>query len=747
MRNSRRRRDNNGASPQRTLLGMRIDRFWYIRAAIAAGTALLLFVALSIRLIPERITLEPGDVAERTIIAPRSTHYTDTQATEERKQRAREAIPDQYNVVPEAAGLVRQTIDDIFETARAVRTDYEVPEHPQNSETPAPPAAEVEEMIQDLRRRIEVALDEEILRLLVTTGEGTLGRLQSDTLALANRQMQDSIRDNTDDLQRARESIQTAADQLPLTERYQQLVASIASKALRPNLRYDEQKTMAQRNAAAGAVEPVRRQVQAGDVVVSVGQTVTERHIDIMRALGLMAPTVDYTQALALLVLLSIIVVSFGVYLRRFFPEIYSDHRQMLLIAGCLVLAATGFRIALQWPLYGAITLGVSTALAMVIAMLLDTRVAIIFSAVAGLLVGLIATGGDARLVIATIVCGAIAAYAISSTGGRSVVIARTAGVVGLNNGVIFALASAVFGLTLGLNQIVATVLAGLIAASIAVVAVMALERAVGVVTDLRLLELANPTEGTLHRLLTEAPGSYQSSVMVANIAEAAAEEIGAKPLLVRTMAMYHDIGKLKRPYFFIENQFGKENPHEKLKPHLSALTLIAHTKDGHEMAKEIGLPEQVSDIIRQHHGTSLASYPYHLAVEAEGEENVNPADFRYPGPKPQTREAALVMLADAVEATSRTLVNPDREQIEELVDDIISQKVEDGQLDESPLTFDDLRTIRESFVNTLHGMFHQRLKYPEQEEAEQEEEARERDERAQAEPAAEAIENRAPAH
>lgn len=712
------RRGNSERPRKHRLLGMRLDSFSQTRALLAGGTVLLLFLALSIRLIPERITLEPGDVAERTIIAPRSVNYTDTQATEERRQRARESIPDQYNVVAEADGLVREAIEDIFTAARAVRRDHGLSEVEADDE-PAP-LPDADQMVQDLRTRIEVALGEENLRRLVQTGEGTLTRLRSDAITLASQQMQGSIRDNTDDLARAREAVETAAAQLPLTEQYQQLVGGIASKSLRPNQRYDEQATTAQRNAAAAAVEPVRRQVQAGDIVVAAGQTVTERHIDIVRALGLMAPRVDYSQAMALLVLLTILVLSFGVYIARFFPEIYGDNRQMLLIGASLVLAAAGFRIALQWSIYGAITLGVSTALAMIIAMLLGTRIAVIYALSAGLLVGLIATGGDVRLVVATILCSGVAAHAIASTGGKSATVARTAGLVGVSNGLIFSVASTVFGLTLALSQVIAVVLAGLIAASLAVVAVMALERLVGVVTDLRLLELANPNEPTLNRLLTEAPGSYQSSVMVANIAQPAAEAIGANPLLVRTAAMYHDIGKLKRPYFFIENQFGKENPHEKLKPHLSALTLMAHVKDGWELAQEIGLPRQVSEIIRQHHGTSLASYPYHLALEQEGEENVNEADFRYPGPKPQTSEAALLMLADSVEATARTLADPSRDQIEEMVDGIISAKVEDGQLDESPLTFNDLRTIRASFVSTVNGMFHQRLKYPDQLEEEQ---------------------------
>ena len=203
---------------------------------------------------------------------------------------------------------------------------------------------------------------------------------------------------------------------------------------------------------------------------------------------------------------------------------------------------------------------------------------------------------------------------------------------------------------------------------------------------------------------------------MVGNIAEPAAEAIGAPSLLVRTAAMYHDIGKLKRPYFFIENQFGGDNPHDKLKPYLSALTLISHVKDGHELATEIGLPREIADVIAQHHGTSLAAIPYHNAIEEEGAENVNESDFRYPGPKPQSREAALVMLADSVEAAARTLVNPDHERIVDLIEEIVSAKVDDRQLDESPLTFADLNAIKRSFVSTLTGMFHQRLRYPEQE-------------------------------
>jgi len=713
-----RRRNANGNGRRKRAPRSPLANFTTIRAAMAAGTVLALFFLLSTRLLPAKISLEPGMVADHTVIAPRSVTYTDTQATDERRQLARESVPNVYNAVPEAGKIVEQTINDVFDVARAVREER-LSAVEADGEAPPP---DPEALAAEIRQQIELALSDSTIELLATASLSTLDRLRRDAQALGTAQMQGALHDDTGDLQKAAEAVRQAAAELPLTAPYRAMVADIAATSLRPNLRYDEPKTMAERNAKAAAVEPVTRKIQAGDIVVAAGETVTGRHIDIFQALGLMTPTVDWSQALGLLLLLSALVMGLGGYVRRFAPDVWADQRRTGLICAALVLATAGFRLALQWSIYGAITLGISTALAMMVAMLLGTRLAVVFSAALGLLAGIVATGSDARLVIATILCSAFAAFMVASSGGRSFTIARAAGLVGLGNAVIYLIASEVFGLTLSPVQIVGAALAGLIAASLAVVAVMALERVVGVVTNLRLLELANPNEPILHRLLTEAPGSYQSSVMVANLAEPAAEEIGADALLVRTAAMYHDIGKLKRPYFFIENQFGAENPHEKLKPHLSALTLMAHVKDGWELAREIGLPSQVAEIIRQHHGTSIATYPYHLAVQQDGEKNVNEADYRYPGPKPRSREAGLLMLADAVEAAARTLVNPTHDQIEDLVDRIIRGKMDDGQLDESPLTFADLRTIRNSFVSTLHGMFHQRLKYPDQEEEDEEE-------------------------
>jgi len=239
-------------------------------------------------------------------------------------------------------------------------------------------------------------------------------------------------------------------------------------------------------------------------------------------------------------------------------------------------------------------------------------------------------------------------------------------------------------------------------------------------VTPIKLLELSNPSRPLLRRLQVEAPGTYHHTIMVANLAEAAAEAIGADSLLVRVGTYYHDIGKIRRPIFFVENQSGVENPHEKMAPSLSALTLAAHVRDGLDLAKEYRLPQAIADFIPQHHGTSLMTYFYHQALERGDQHQVlERADaaaeetFRYEGPKPQTRETAIVMLADSAEGAVRAINRPTPDRIEQVVRRIIREKLDDGQLDESDLMFRDLDLIAQTFTRMLASMFHPRIEYP----------------------------------
>ena len=240
------------------------------------------------------------------------------------------------------------------------------------------------------------------------------------------------------------------------------------------------------------------------------------------------------------------------------------------------------------------------------------------------------------------------------------------------------------------------------------------LESSFDIVTTLKLLELANPNNPLLKKLLMEAPGTYHHSMLVANLAEMAAEEIDANPVIARVGAYFHDVGKLKRPFFFGENQIGKENPHDKINPNLSTLIIISHVKDGVELAKEYNLPDVIKDIIQQHHGTTLVKYFYYIMKNnAENPDEIKEEDFKYQGPIPSSKEAGIIMLADSVEAAVRSINDPTKGKIEEMVNNIIKDKLHSGQLDNCDLTLKDLEKIRKCFLKALYGIYHQRVEYP----------------------------------
>jgi len=237
-----------------------------------------------------------------------------------------------------------------------------------------------------------------------------------------------------------------------------------------------------------------------------------------------------------------------------------------------------------------------------------------------------------------------------------------------------------------------------------------------GFITDIKLLELANLNQPLFQKMIIEAPGTYHHSIIVASLVEAAAEAIGANALLAKVSAYYHDIGKLTKPQYFIENQPNTENKHDKLSPKMSSLIIISHVKDGCELSSQVKLGQQIINIIREHHGTSIVSYFYDKAKKNKDQSfrSLSESDFRYPGPKPQTKEAGLVMLGDVIEASSRTLSNPTPARISSLVRERIERLYMDGQLDECELTLRNLNTIAETFTKILTGIFHHRVDYPE---------------------------------
>jgi putative nucleotidyltransferase with HDIG domain len=262
-------------------------------------------------------------------------------------------------------------------------------------------------------------------------------------------------------------------------------------------------------------------------------------------------------------------------------------------------------------------------------------------------------------------------------------------------------------------SRLTIAVMSGMLASAMASMLLPALESLFRITTDIRLLELSNLNAPILRRLSVEAPGTYHHSLMVGTLGEAAAEAIGANPLLVRVAAYYHDLGKMLKPEYFIENQLYGMNKHERLSPNMSCLIIASHVKDGLELAKEIGLAERIRDMIPQHHGTRIMTYFYQKAKDSLGPEEVVETDFRYPGPKPQSKEAAIMMMADSVEAASRTLTNPTPAQIQGMIDRLADAIVADNQFDECDITLREVRLVKESFFKILSGIYHRRIDYP----------------------------------
>jgi hypothetical protein len=353
-------------------------------------------------------------------------------------------------------------------------------------------------------------------------------------------------------------------------------------------------------------------------------------------------------------------------------------------------------------------------AAGMLIAIRLDSRLAVLMVAVLSLLLGIM-TGNQLRFGLVGLIGGITGVYSVSKLSQRGDLVRAGIYTSGANVVAIF-----IVGLVNGspMALLISTSLAlgvvnGILSSILTNGSLPFMENTFHITSPVRLLEISNPNNVLLKRLLTEAPGTYHHSIIVGNLAESATDALGGDSLMVRAGAYYHDIGKIKRPYFFIENQMTVDNPHDKITPSLSTLILTSHVKDGVEMAREHKLPQGIIDIIEQHHGTSLVTYFYHKALENDRTETVTEEEFRYEGPKPRTREAAIVMLADSGEAAVRSLQNPTQGRVEGLVRKIIKDKLNDGQLEECDLTFRDLNVIATAFVRVLSGIFHNRVEYP----------------------------------
>ena len=537
------------------------------------------------------------------------------------------------------------------------------------------------------------------------------------------------------DLAGARQYVENQVDGLKASMQPPQLAGlsvRLAQALIEPNLTFNQRETEARKELARKSVKPVYFRMKKGEMLVREGERIGPEHLLRLSEAGKSFNRIDMIGRVpAMAILIGFLLFVVYIVSLRGTKSIRADGRDLVFSASVLLSVFTFFwtydyvadEIARGFGSFSSTALlfamPVATG-AMLISIFQGTVMAVTFSLIISVLSSLL-TGGRVEFFLYFFVSSIVAAYGVRNCHERGILI-KTGLLVGLMNAVLALAVEMIYGSLYSLEALIAAtcgLFGGLLSGVIATGILPLVEMSFGFTTDIKLLELGNLDQPLLRELMVRAPGTYHHSVIISNMVEATAKAVQANPLLAKVSAYYHDIGKMKKPLYFVENQTGSENKHERLAPSMSSLILISHVKDGAELAKKHKLGREIIDIIQQHHGSSLISFFYQKAKDRMGSRGsksteIKDEDFRYPGPKPQTKEAGLVMLADMVEAAARSLVDPTPARIQGMVQKIINKAFSDGQLDECELTLKDLHEIAKSFNKTLSGIFHHRIEYPE---------------------------------
>ena len=668
------------------------------RLVIAAGILILALTAiLGADILPEqRLDVVEGQLATRDIVATRATEFESKVQTDAARAAASAAVPFQYSFTTENAIAIAAAQQVAFkDRVSRVDTTFSTDLSPEGRAT--------------LLQTAVAGLSDQARETLAALDPARWAVVRTESARVLDATLRTELRDTEVAEARLRLSGRMAGG---LDEVERMLASELIAPLVVPNSSLSLPLTTTARAQAAGEVPPVRIAIRPGEVIVRNGSPLTAADIEKIDALGLREALPDLASFSGWLALSVLVVGMLLAWIWRFRPGLWHRNNVLILI-GLLVVGAT---LALKLTA-GRPTLPYflpTAAIAMLLAILLDASIATIVIAIVALIGG--AVNGGSLEFTAYIFLGGMAGVIAVRRGDRLQVFVQAALAVFVVNLVVVSVFS-LLGLhdLQGILELWFASAASAAGSGIATVGTFAVLGSVfGILTVFQLLELANPSQPLLRRLLVETPGTYHHSLMVGNLAERAAEAIAADPLVARVAAYYHDVGKLANPLAFIENQAGGDNIHDQLDPEVSAGILKQHVADGIDLAYKARLPKALIAYIPQHHGTAIMSYFYARAKEmAPPGVVVDERKFRHAGPKPQSREAALIMLADGVEASVRSLASRDEPAIRAMVNRIIEERTADGQFDECDLTLRDLERIREAFVGQLLGMYHTRVAYP----------------------------------
>lgn len=733
---------------------------WGLLAAVMGIFTIILYPNLFVR----RHYYNLGDVAERDIKAPNDFLVEDKKATEEKRAEAADKVLTVYDLDEELPAKLGVHVNEAFEMMRKVineekkRIAESAPEEMNSSAAEKQIRDRVAQMKPEFEKAIGIKISNGAFKLLEKEGfskgisdlivrvivgvlkDGVVSNkevlLRETEKGITLRTLGDKKEKGVINLRQfhgadqAKTMVRVIAQPLVKDLNYNlvNLIVDFCQRIIQPNITLNKSETNERKDKAIAEVKPVFYKIKAGEMILREGERASQLQLLKLSAMNTQKKQEKiYAKSIgALLLILCMLIISYFLVTNRRNGLAIKNNKDLLFVSIILVaffylpnICSILFESMMNVTTYSvsasSMKFGIPIAsAAMTICLFMGLDVALAFAVVIAACAAVIFQN-KLDVFIYFLLNSSMAAYWMQDCRERKVFIKS-----GLKLGLInVALASAVsmhtdFSAVRLLWNWAFAFLGGVGAGIMTAGLVPLLEYTFGYTTDIRLLEIANLDRPILRRLMLEAPGTYHHSVIVGSMVEAAASEIGANPLLAKVCGYYHDIGKINKPLYFVENQANGNNRHDKLAPSMSGLILISHVKHGVEIAKEHKLGPDIIDTIRQHHGTTLIKYFYEKARQIRGDDAVKIQDFCYPGPKPQTREAGLVMLADVVEAASRTLENPTPSRIQGNVQRLINSIFTDGQLDNCELTLKDLHNIAKSFNKILNGIHHHRIEYPE---------------------------------
>ena len=675
----------------------------YKRIVVFIITFMIIFATLATSVVTKKYDLRVGEIATTDIKASREV--VNTVETEAKKIEAIEKVGKQYSLQTDIQKNSQITLEEFFLNLKEAITTKDTESSNGNTTS----KLQLEILNED--NPFDLTTSEEMY--LLTLNEEQINKMYDVLLNAINDAYNISI--NEDSTETLNKAIQIAQD-VVYNNYNDEHIISISDKIInvlvKPNLFYDNEKTEEAQQEAAKNVTPVV--YKKNQTIVEEGKPITEAQIQALDELGLLNNSkFNISLYLALAIMVIIVMYIQNRYLKKYHKDIYNNSSKLIMINIITIMTivfARVFSIASPYLIPLACT-------PILLTLLLNYRISLVVS-ITNIILMAVDVSFNIEIIILAIVSVIVGATFLKKMQQRNDIVYSCIYIAILNGVMTLSISALV---TSNLKEILldtAFILVGSLLSGILSTGLLPFfESMFDIVTNVKLLELSNPNNPLLKKLLMEAPGTYHHSVIVANLAEVATEAVGGNALLARIGAYYHDIGKTKKPYFFKENQLGKENPHDDITPELSKLLIISHVKDGLELAREYKLPKVIQDFIPTHHGKTLVKYFYLTAKNnAENPDDIKEEDYMYPGPKPKTKEQCILMLADSVEAAVRSINNPTKEKIENMVDNIVKDKLSSGQLDDSQLTISDVKKIKKCFLKTLNGIYHERIEYPKDE-------------------------------